>query len=76
MSNSQIIDKLWEQVEDCTWLLAEIAPIAVYLGYWDTEYDIKFERDEFESPRVNPENCYWMRNATFALLILAAEGEL
>lgn len=77
METITCIDELWKVVEGNSWLLSDVGTPARSLNYLDTDYDIQFQSgNNFETSFRSPENNYWMRNGTFALLILAAEGEI
>lgn len=71
------IEQLWEEVEDNSWMLTDIGAAARKLNWMEVPYDEnKHITHDPDFQYTNPENNYWMRNGTFALLILAAEGEL
>lgn len=65
----EAITKLWQYLEDGLWMLSDIQPLARVLDYWDGEKDMGYYT--YQSNPIS----YWERNALFAMIILAAEGE-
>lgn len=70
------IEELWDYLDDECWLLITVNDIAKKLTYYQDRDNEFYSPNQFTPTTTNPEDSYWMRNATFALFILAAEGEL